>query len=250
MKNILSYTGSMKDIHIRKYIPDYIDTYVEPFAGSFSGVFNLLEDGWICKKVVANDLDENVINFWKCVQTDSDRVYEHILRLQKQVTCLKSADINTEVQLIKYNEKDSYDRAAYEYLIRYNKVFSKHNRETIKELKITSLDLYELSVSLMGVEIVNMDYLDVLRKYDSSTTFFMIDPPYNVKSVDTYYRCNCSKFNHEELRNECNKLKGKWIVRYNDEELTRELYKDTNIIMATHKKIIGIDYVEKYYSNL
>lgn len=43
--------------------------------------------------------------------------------------------------------------------------------------------------------------------------------------------------------------KGKWIVRYNDGELTRNLYNDTNII-TTHKKIINIDYVEKYYSNL
>ena len=102
----------------------------------------------------------------------------------------------------------------------------------------------------MGVDILNMDYKDILHMYDSDTTLFMIDPPYNVKSVNTYYRCNCSRFNHEELRNECRRLKGKWIVRYNDEELTRNLYNDTNILFSISKKIICMDYKENFYSNL
>lgn len=250
MKNILSYTGSMKDIHIRKYIPDYIDTYVEPFAGSFSGAFNLMEDGWINKRIILNDKDKEVINFWRCVQVDSDELYKHIVNMNQQLNYNKNTSVKESIKSLIIDKTDKFDLAAYEYLIRTNKLFSRYKRKDIKELKITNLDLYELSVQLMNVDILNMDYKDVLHMYDSDTTLFMIDPPYNVKSVDTYYRCECSKFSHEELRDECRKLKGKWIVRYNDEELTRNLYNDTNIITTTHKKIINIDYVENYYSNL
>lgn len=248
MKNILRYIGNMNSIDISNYIDNKCKIYVEPFAGSFGAGFNVMEKRYF-RKTVLNDKDYFVYNFWYCIKEDSDAVIKSVEEIYNILKHLKYKD--AMLKLEEYREsKDRFIQAAYEYLYMDNKDVFCNNREKIKELKIDKDKFTEVGIRLLETDILNLDYSEVLDKYDSEETFFMVDPPYNVNNIDRYYRGSCSKFNHEQLREKLKSLKGKWIVRYNEEPLTAELYADTKILLTTSKNLIGTDYVEVYYTNI
>jgi DNA adenine methylase len=59
----------------------------------------------------------------------------------------------------------------------------------------------------------NMDCRDLIKKYDSETTFFYIDPPYF--NLEDYYTKNSFGYDdHIELLNLMKSTKGKWALSY------------------------------------
>lgn len=247
MKSILRYIGNMSNIDISKYVDTNCEIYVEPFAGSFGAGFNLMEKR-LFKKTVLNDKDYFVYNFWYCVKCDSDKVIECVIKLYNELNNMKYKQ--AMIKLNKYKEsEDRFIQAAYEYLYMYNKNMFGCNKDKLKTLRINKNTFTETSIRLLDTDIYNLDYIDIINIYDSSNTFFMIDPPYGVKDVNRYYRGNCKEFNHEQLRDVANNIKGKWLLRYNDDEYIRDLYKNNKLILETSKNLIGTDYKEVYYTN-
>lgn len=248
MKNILRYIGNMSSVDIVPYIFEGCNTYVEPFAGSFGAGFNVMEQKYI-PRVVLNDKDYFVYNFWYCIKENSDFVIENIRKIHKDIYQLDYVSAMKKLEECK-NSTDKYIQAAYEYLYMENRYsFNSHNRY-IKELNIHEDDFIDASIRLMEVDILNIDCLDILDRYDSDSTLFMMDPPYNVSKIDKYYRGKCSEFNHAGLREKLDGLKGKWIVRYNEEPLTADLYRDTKILFKTSRNLMGTEYIEVYYTNM
>jgi len=70
--------------------------------------------------------------------------------------------------------------------------------------------------------ILNEDYREVMRKYDSPDTFFYLDPPHYEIRECLYVTCDVDP---EELRNFLRTIKGKWILTYNNHPRIRELFK-------------------------
>lgn len=248
MKNILRYIGNMNTINISEYIDNNCKIYVEPFAGSFGSGFNVMEQRYFYKTVL-NDKDYFVYNFWHCIREDSDAVIESINEIYNTLKHLEYKDAIMKLEEYRAS-KDKFMQAAYEYLYMDNKNVFGNTRKKVKEPKIDRDNFTEISVRLLETDILNLDYLEILDRYDSDETFFMIDPPYNISDVNRYYRGNCLEFNHEQLRERLKNIKGKWIVRYNNEPLTAELYVDTRVLFTTSKNLIGTDYVEVYYTNI
>ena len=70
----------------------------------------------------------------------------------------------------------------------------------------------------------NMDFMDTVKKYDTSDTFFLFDPPYsdNVYKlnkyafIDRYYREY-----YKELFNFADSFQGKWLLCVNRRNFTR-----------------------------
>lgn len=248
MRSILNYIGKMPSTYIRKYVDKSIKTYIEPFAGSFNCGFNLMEEGYMGNSVL-NDLDTNVYNFWCCVKQDPERLMKTIVELYADI--MGSDNINKIMELEKYSKStEQYLLGAYEYLYRSTIKLSYESDIIIKEPYIDRYKFIDASVRLLDTTILNRNCFDILDMYDSENTFFMIDPPYNVKNINRYYRCNSSEFNHKQLHDRVQSLKGKWVVRYNDEPYTADLYRDTKILLKTTKNIIGTDFTEIYYSNI
>ena len=246
MKNILRYIGNMNNVDISKYIDDKYKIYVEPFAGSFGSGFNVMEQRYF-HKTVLNDKDYFVYNFWYCIRENSGAVIESIEEIYDILKHLKYKDAMLKLEEYKISS-NRFMQAAYEYLYMDNKNVFGNTREKIKEPRIDKDNFTEISIRLLETDILNLDYLEILDTYDSDETFFMIDPPYNVSDINRYYRGNCLKFNHEQLREKLKNIKGKWVVRYNEESLTAKLYADTRILFTTSKNLIGTNYVEVYYN--
>ncbi|WP_373845439.1 DNA adenine methylase, partial [Clostridium sp.] len=77
------------------------------------------------------------------------------------------------------------------------------------------------------VVIENKDFQDLLKVYDKEEGLIYLDPPYY--GTERYYQVQFSKEDHMRLFECLKKVKGKFILSYNDCEFIRELYKDFNI---------------------
>ncbi len=78
---------------------------------------------------------------------------------------------------------------------------------------------------LKDVTILNEDYKNVIKKYDSPNTFFYLDPPYEnskglYKDVDTTI---------DEIYNLLKDIKGKFLLSYNLSKRAQELFKNYKI---------------------
>jgi DNA adenine methylase len=81
------------------------------------------------------------------------------------------------------------------------------------------------------VIVENLDFEDVIRRYDCESAFFYFDPPY---SKGTGYAVTSTKdFEHERLCECLKKIKGKWLLSYDDSDFIRNLYKDFTILTTS-----------------
>jgi DNA adenine methylase len=78
---------------------------------------------------------------------------------------------------------------------------------------------------LKKLTVENLDCIEVIKKYDSPTTFFYIDPPYYEK--EHYYTQAFGKEKHEELAVCLNNIQGEFALSYYDfDELNTWFPKD------------------------
>ena len=69
--------------------------------------------------------------------------------------------------------------------------------------------------------IENLDYSDVIKKYDSPTTYFYLDPPY-WKTENYYSKHDFDKSDHKKLCNQIKYIQGKFGLSYYNFELLIE----------------------------
>jgi len=71
----------------------------------------------------------------------------------------------------------------------------------------------------------NMDFADVITKYDSPTTYFYVDPPYHTVGEGSYYsNHDFGRQDHERLANSLKNIKGKFSLSYYDFPLLSEWF--------------------------
>ena len=75
-------------------------------------------------------------------------------------------------------------------------------------------------------EVENLDYTDLILKYDSKETFFYVDPPY-WKTENYYSNHDFDSEDHLTLIEHLKRTKGKWALSYYDfPQLSEWLPKD------------------------
>jgi DNA adenine methylase len=72
-------------------------------------------------------------------------------------------------------------------------------------------------------DVENLDFQDVIEKYDSPTTYNYVDPPY-WKTENYYSNHDFDRKDHERLSNVLNKIQGKFSLSYYDFELLHEWF--------------------------
>lgn len=205
-----------------KHIPEHT-TYVEPFAGGATLFFNLNTIG---KHTVLNDLDADVyatFNLFK--NTDGKDIADAI-----------RGDISREqfFELVKQEPTTEYERA-----IRYLKLSKISFRSSLRSYsykkrlaKINYNNKYK--DKLKDTVILNTDYKHAIHHYDSPSTFFYLDPPYDPKTTsEKTYKHN--SFDPEELCVVLKGISGKFLLSYNDCPKVRELFKDFTVMEVQTK---------------
>jgi len=244
---MLSYIGGKSKIG-KWIVPFYdkdIEVYLETFGGMFWCFYNMdLKQYPNLKKVVYNDFNPLNYNLFKCVQNPSE-----LLKTINSIDCQKQGvDLTPEIykeQFIRFqaeifNQGFSVKPGDYEVAAKYvyilTQVFSGSKPETSNFIdlkgkykskyltfrdKLSKPDWVDHFLKITDVE--NMDFSDVIDKYDSPSTYIYLDPPY-WKTENYYSNHDFDRQDHERLAKVLHNVKGKFSLSYYDFELLHEWF--------------------------
>jgi DNA adenine methylase len=196
-------------------------TYVEPFAGA-AWVFWAKEPSEI---EVLNDIDPDLMRFYRDIgkidHCNTKEISKDWDTLRHREGDVEACDFLTQV-LCSYGRKREAGRptslsACQNDAPQFHKYLPQY-QERLKKVKLH-----------------NEDWEKVVKQYDAPDTFFYFDPPYhNVKGIYKYGDDQLAR-----LAEILPKLKGKWILSYNDDSEVREAFKDFYIQEVAFKYTLG-----------
>lgn len=221
MKGPIAYVGGKNRLanRIIQIFPKHT-TYVEPFAGG-AQVFFHKEPSPV---EVLNDLDGEVVNFFRVCQWH----HEELIRYLRY--CLVSRKLHelfkaqnpqhlTDVQRagrFLYLQKTSFGglvvRQKYHYAVVGN---ANHNPAKIPEL------IERTHERLQRVQVENLPYDEILKRYDRPSTLFYADPPYWGRKL---YKFNFSEDDFVALRDRLAAIRGKFVLSLNDIPPVRQTF--------------------------
>jgi DNA adenine methylase len=221
---------------IHRFFPAKVREFREPLVGGGSVYLHarsmrLAQQYWI------NDLFEELISFWQCVQDP-----QNCLRLRKDLEDLrsgfKSADAIKNYFLkvrVKLPESE-YEKALLFFF--FNRCtfsgttraggFSKEaalNRFTASSIERLGL----MPQALAGTQITNLDYQDVIET-PGSGVFLYLDPPYYRSSRLYGKGGELHQFDHERLAISLRNTEHEFLLSYDDCPEIRWLYRWARIV--------------------
>lgn len=189
-----------------------IDTYVEPFVGGGALLFDLIQK-FKFKNIIINDYNKDLVNLYKTIKTDVDKLIERLSILSKEYLELdpeQRKDYFYDIRN-KFNDapngcidKSAYlvflNRTCFNGLYRVNsknKFNVPHGRYKNPRI-LDKENLLAVSQTLKNITILNGDFTET-EKYVDTNSFVYFDPPYrplNDTSKFTSYSNN--SFNDSE----------------------------------------------------
>lgn len=223
MESPLAWVGGKRLLRkqIIPLIPEDHICYVEVFAGGSWVLFGKERS----KVEVLNDKDRELMNFYQIAQKhpwEFSRKASELLISRRLFEIMRNesleplTDIERAVRfyyLLKLSFGARMKKPGFGLITE-----SKHKwnpKEFEKEFK-------EVSERLKGVIIEWMDFMDLIRSYDRPWTVFYCDPPY--LEAENLYIAQFEKKDHEELAAILRRIKGRFILTYNDHPDIWDLY--------------------------
>jgi DNA adenine methylase len=211
---ILGWVGGKTKLaeKIISMMPEH-KVYVEPFLGGGSVFFKKPLAG----VNVINDLDKNLINFYKGVR-DGNCEEIRACKLPQNKTAFNKA-----VEGMGENPCDylGVNKRSYGSNMRWYGYLEHHSNAVNAKNKCE-----EYKDKLKQAKVLNKDYEDVVKEYDSKDMLCYIDPPYWI--VKNHYGNGNGKIEPEGVANLVKSLKGKAIVSYNNHPRVRKAFAGLN----------------------
>ena len=235
MRNVLKYPGSKWNIasQIVNLIPEH-HSYVEPYFGSGAVLFNKTASNI----ETINDLDSDVVNLFRCIQKDADKlakiiatipfsreIYEYQFKIDKEpidpfecaagflVKCWQGHGFRTNGYKVGWKNDVQGRESMYALRNWY------HLPEWI-------IDIVE---RLRQVQIENRPAVEVIKRFSYENVFMYIDPPYLLGTrAGKQYRHEMTDGDHEELLKVLLQNKAKIMISGYESNLYNEYLKDWN----------------------
>lgn len=219
-------------------IPKDIEIYLEPFGGMYWTLFKMNIDEYPnLKTIVYNDFNPLNANLFRCFKN-----HKLLLEYCKKLPIQKKGIIPTPVECKEtFNkiQKEIYSdefiiptNADYEIGAKYVYVLSQifsganpskskfidlqgkyHSKFTSFINKLENPKWQKLFESITNVE--NMDFQQVIEKYDTPNTYIYVDPPYYIVGEGSYYsKHSFTREDHERLAKTLFSMKGKFSLSY------------------------------------
>jgi DNA adenine methylase len=244
---MLSYIGGKSKIGkwIVDFYPSDMETYVETFGGMFWCFYNMDMNKFPnLKRVVYNDFNPLNYNLFKCLENPTE-----LLKAVNSIPCQeKGVEKTPELYSILFknyqqslfsNETkiispDYMVAAQYAYVL--TQVFSGSKPESSSFIdlkgkykskyltfrdKLMNEKWVDKFLRITNVE--NMDFSEVIEKYDSEKTYIYLDPPY-WKTENYYSNHDFDRNDHQRLAETLHNVKGKFSLSYYDFELLHEWF--------------------------
>jgi DNA adenine methylase len=224
-------------------------TYVEPFAGG-AQVFFRKEPSTV---EVLNDLDGEMVNFFRVCQQHYEELIRYlrfILVSREWHNLLKATDPGTLTDIQRAARHLYLLKNSYAGLIR--NLNYKCNVVQPPGLNPDSLPkiIEETHKRLARVQLENLPYEQVLKKFDRSETLFYLDPPYFGLKL---YRHNLVTADFESMAKRLGSLKAKFVLSLNDVPEVRRIFKQFKFreidLHYTAQKLAGRRYREVLITN-
>ncbi len=213
--------------------------FIEPFAGGgISSLSMAIED--LVDRVFMAELDPDVAAVWKTILSDPEYLCDRILNFEVNrnnvLEIINSEPQNTKQRAFKTIIKNRTQRggiiAPGASLVKSGEngkgLKSRWYPDTlVRRIRIISEFKYK-------IEFHEEDAFKIINKFkNDSNAIFFIDPPYTAggkKAGKRLYKYN--HINHENLFSEMAKVKGKFIMTYDDTDEVIELAKDFNFLVS------------------
>jgi len=226
----IPYLGG-KHFLVKKLLPlvPSHDIYVEVFGGAAALLFAKERS----RVEVYNDLDSQLVNLFMVVR---DRAGEFLRRLQL-VPYSRELYEKWRVNLDEGKITDPVERAvAFYYCLksafagkwRAGWAFGRKGASRANVWANSPKTIGAIAERLRGVHIDHLDFRRCIKNWDSSETFFFLDPSY---PDTTQPRLVMTEEDHKELATILDDVKGKWLLTYNDHPLVRSLYRRRGFVI-------------------
>jgi DNA adenine methylase len=235
MKTLIRYFGSKSDLlndifsTIKPlYKNKNIITFVDVFGGSGKVLLNIPDD-WKVNKIY-NDIDHRIFTLLNILKNDEKR---KILFERLEYTA-QSRELFNQIK----NENPTNDiDIAFNYL--YLNFFSYNGNMNSYKIRVKTYrddlntqikNLFENFKYIQDWNIENLDFRDLIPKYDSEKTFFYLDPPY-LKSGKIYdYSFDIQDYIN--LKRLLNNIKGYWLMNESEVDFKniKEIFGEPNFV--------------------
>lgn len=246
----LSYIGGKRALanRIIEIFPEHT-TYVEVFAGGAQVLFRKEPS----KVEVLNDLDGEVVNFFRVCQQHHEELIRYLkftltsrawFDLLKATNPASLTDIQRAARFL-YLLKNCFaglvTKLNYGYAVTQPRSF---NPEHFPE------SLEQAHARLARVQIECLPYEKILKNFDRKESLFYLDPPYYGRKL---YKFNFEPEDFVSLAERLRDLKGKFVLSLNDVPEVRRIFRDFAIkgvdIHYTAQKKAGKRFKELLITN-
>lgn len=217
---------------LRPLLPD-CHHYCEPFAGS--GAVLLNRDP--APVETFNDLDGEVVNFFRVLREAKDRLVEAIgltpfAREEFAKACEISPDLTALERARRFYVRARQVRTGLAQTATIGRWANCKNTSRAGMSGVISRwlgaveDLPAVAERLLRVQIENRPALDVIQLYDSPTTLFYCDPPYvhSTRGDSKAYGFEMNDRQHTELAEVLNRAEGMVALSNYQADILDELY--------------------------
>jgi len=226
MKPLIKWSGGKRnELRIlKRFYPqeNQYNLFIEPFCGGAAAFFDLEP-----KRAIISDIHSDLINFYKTIKNngaksiyDLMRQYENDEKIYYFIRDEYEAKTNIEKAFKFYYLR----KTCYRGMLRYNSSggfnvpfgrYKTFNCDELLDPKYTEL--------LKRTIIFSKDFREIFKIYDSSKTFFWLDPPYDCV-FKNYGFMDFDRKKHEDLANVVKNAKGFCLMVISATPFIRELY--------------------------
>ena len=198
---------------VAKFPKGYEDmTYVEPFVGSGALFYHKNPSA----KEVINDLDSYVYQVHKGLQQYGEEIDG---TLKKHFT-------KADYDRIHDSSPSTLKGKCIKNLVMNRISFSGMGKTYAPTRADPEMDFTNFEERLKGVLILNQDYKAVVKRFNSSNTFFYFDPPYEESNAGHYKH---HTFDLDAMARLLHTINGKFMVSMNDSANVRRVFKGFHI---------------------
>lgn len=218
------YLGGKRNLAKRLFaIIDRIPhrTYVEPFVG-MGGVF--LRRPTPAPAEIINDLSGDVANLFRVVRRHYEPFVDELRDLfasREEFNRLKRLDPRSLTDIERAVRFLYLQRLAFGGRVDGRTFGVRRDQSSRINLSALRADLRALSRRLECVTIEQLDYAELIRRYDGTRALFYLDPPYD---ETTGYGLDFGRERYVELAKQLGRIRGSFLMSINATPFIREAF--------------------------